>query len=59
MINFELDKDVEKYVFFFVLSRACDAKKAFFSISLPSSNFTISQFLLTLLILAVLRTRVI
>ena len=59
MINFELDEDVEKYVFFFVLSRACDAKKAFFSISLPSSNFTISQFLLTLLILAVLRTRVI
>ena len=27
MVNFELGKDVEKYVFFFVMSRAWDAKK--------------------------------
>ena len=59
MVNFELGKGVEKYGFFFVLSRALDEKKASLSISLPNLNFIISLILLTLLILEVLRARVI
>ena len=45
MVNFELDKDIEKDAFFAPHARDKTKKKTYFSISLPSSKFTISLIL--------------
>ena len=58
MVNFELGKDVEKYVFFF-RHVACVGRKKSIFLCIFTELKLLSKILLTLLILAVLRTRVI